>query len=170
MIFASLFALAAVSAAPKCSASGAIYHLRGAKRVIAGFQRQRYQTNFASNVFFWVRTPDGRRWWFAMNAPNGSRGFYLSPDVDARKIDMPNPEIDPTDEADNPIEIDFHSFDRLYNVNHFLPQADTPAPAHLFASGLGPLLWYNPTAAANGDKTARSVGLPIAMFDLVTCN
>jgi len=152
-----------------CTAEHAVYQLRGAPGVTAGFTKQRFQINYASDLFFWVRTDDGRRWWFSMNSPNGYGGIFLSPDVDAEKITEADREAEQPAPPEDPIEFDFDLFDADYGVIDSPPQAGTPAPAHLFARGLGPLLWYNPVGAANGDKTAKTASIPIAMYDLTGC-
>lgn len=157
------------SASARCPAEGARYKLRGAPDVTAGFTRQRYQINYASKLFFWIRTSDGRRWWFSMNAPNGTGGVFISPDVDATTITAADHEAEPKPVPENLAEVDFDVFDRNYNVAGNPPQLGDPAPAHLFARGLGALLWYNPVGAANGDKTAKSSAVPIGMFDLTSC-
>jgi len=161
----------ALASAPACTAEHAQYQLRGAPGVTAGFAKQRFQINFASDLFFWVRTPDegGRTWWFSMNAPNGYGGVSLSPDVDATKITEEDREAEPPTAPEQPIEFDFDTFDADYGYLDNPPQADTPAPAHLLARGLGPLLWYNPVGAANGDKNAKAASIPIAMYDLAGC-
>ena len=161
---------ASASASQGCPAERAVYKLRGAPGVTAGFARQRYQLNYTSNLFFWIQTSDRRRWWFSMNLPNGFAGISLSPDVDATKITRADHEADPPPAPENPIQIDFDMFDRNYGVIEIPPQARTPAPAHLYARGIGPLVWYNPVGAANGDKTAKTASIPIAMYDLAGCH
>lgn len=168
----TLLAFFSVSLAPAsahCLAEGARYRLRGAPAVTAGFTRQRFQINYASKLFFWVRTTDGRRWWFSMNAPNGTGGVFISPDVDATKITAADHEAKPQAVPENPIESDFDVFDRDYNVIRNPPQVGDLAPAHLFARELGALLWYNPVGAANGDKAAKASSVPIGMFDFSGC-
>ncbi|MBC7499190.1 MAG: hypothetical protein H7315_01580 [Herminiimonas sp.] len=161
-------ALVNVAAAP-CPAERAIYRLRGVPGVTAGFTRQRYQINFASDLFFWVRTADGRRWWFSMNSPNGYGGPFLSPDVDATKITKADREADQSSSPGSSIEVDFDMFDRNYGVITTPPQEGGRAPSHLYARGLGSLMWYNPVGAANGDKRAKAGSIPIAMYDLKSC-
>lgn len=169
MIALIFIALGSVVIAPVCRAEFAIYKLRGAPGVTAGFTRQRYQINYASNLFFWVRTADRRKWWFSMNSPNGYGGTFLSPDVDATKIIKADRDADQSSAAENSVVVDFDMFDRDYGIINTLPQAGTHAPSHLFARGLGPLVWYNPIGAANGDKTAKTASIPIAMYDLKGC-
>lgn len=168
MLVAGLMALG-LAYAPACTAEHAVYQLRGEPGVTAGFAKQRFQINYASDLFFWVKTGDGRRWWFSMNAPNGYGGVFLSPDVDPTKITEADREAEAPTPAEQPPEVDFDSFDTDYGVLSGPPQSADAAPAHLFARGLGPLLWYNPVAAANGDKTAKSASIPIAMYDLTGC-
>ena len=169
MFLSGLLVLASSSTMPVCPADRAIYKLRGNHGVLAGFSRQRYQINYASNLFFWIKTPDRRRWWFAMNAPNGFGGVFLSPDVDATKITKADHEADPRPAPQNPIQVDFDMFDHRYGVIASPPESGSLAPSHLFARGIGPLIWYNPIGAANGDKTAKAVSVPIAMYDLSSC-
>lgn len=168
MIAPVLIAAAMLSGVSRCPAEQAHYRLRGTA-VTAGFTQQRYQINYASKLFFWIRTPGGRRWWFSMNAPNGTGGVFLTPDVDATKITPGDRDIESAAVPNDPIEVDFDTFDRRYNVTNNPPQLGDPAPAHLFARGLGALLWYNPIGAANGDKAAKASAIPIAMFDLTGC-
>lgn len=160
----------ALAAAPACTAEHAVYQLRGAEGVTGGFAKQRFQVNFASDLYFWIRTPDGRRWWFSMNSPNGYGGVFLSPDADATKITEADREAEPPPPPDDPIEVDFDSFDSDFGHLDGPPQSADPAPAHLFARGLGPLMWYNAVGAANGDKTAKATSIPIAMWDYVSCD
>jgi hypothetical protein len=164
-----LTAIGVAAAAKACSIDHMRYRLRAAPHVTAGFSRQRFQINYASLLFFWVRTANGRRWWFSMNSPNGFRGVYLSPDVDPAKITQADREAEPAPAAENPIQVDFDSFDRNYGHIDGPPQVGDAPPAHLFARGLGPLIWYNPVGAANGDKTAKTASVPIAMFDAAGC-
>jgi len=165
-----MLALGLVLAAA-CPVEQATYTLRGAPGVTAGFAKQRYQINYASDLFFWVKTPDegGRTWWFSMNSPNGYGGVFLSPDVDATTIKEEDREAEQPATPREPIEFDLDTFDAAYGHLDNPPQAGDAAPAHLFARGLGPLLWYNPVGAANGDKSAKSASVPIAMYDLTGC-
>ena len=163
MIALILIAVGSVASGPSCQAEHPIYKLRGAPGVTAGFTRQRYQINYASNLFFWVRTTYGRQWWFSMNSPNGFGGTFLSPDVDATKITKADREADQLSAAEDSVVVDFDMFDRDYGIINTLPRAGTRAPSHLFARGLGPLVWYNPIGAANGDKPAKTASIPIAM-------
>lgn len=169
MIALALMAAGLAASQQACPAERALYKLRGVPGVTAGFTRQRFQINYASKLFFWVRTPDGRRWWFSMNAPNGTGGVFLSPDVDATKITEADREAEPKPVTTDPVEADFFTLDRSYNVTDNPPQLGYPAPAHLFAPGLGSLMWYNPVGAANGDKSAKAFSLPTAMYDLNGC-
>jgi hypothetical protein len=162
-------AIGLAAAAQACPIERARYRLRGAPGVTAGFTRQRFQINYASRLFVWVRTADGRRWWFSMNSPNGYGGVYLSPDVDPTKITEADREAGSPDPPPDPIQVDFDSFDSHYDHIDGPPQAGDAPPAHLFARGLGPLLWYNPVGAANGDKSAKTASVPIAMFDIAGC-
>ncbi len=168
MLALGLTALA-LAGAPDCTAEHAVYQLRGAPGVTAGFTKQRFQINYASDLFFWIKTEDGRRWWFSMNSPNGYGGIFLSPDVDAEKITEADREAEAPPPPDDPIEVDFDLFDGDYGYLDNPPQSGAPAPAHLLARGIGPLLWYNPVGAANGDKSAKAASVPIAMYDLAGC-
>lgn len=177
MLASGLMAAMIAAGPPACPAERAIYTLRGESGVTAGFVKQRYQINYASKLFFWIRTPGeqgapARRWWFSFNAPNGYGGVYLTPDVDATKITEADHEAEPPVSlvpVPDPIEVDFDTFDAAYNHLPGPPQIGERAPDHLFARGLGPLFWYNPTAAANGDKTAKATSIPIAMWDRTGC-
>lgn len=169
MFAVGLLALASTSMPSLCLVERAVYRLRGSAGVTAGFTGQRFQTNYASNLFFWIRTPDKRKWWFSMNTPNGFAGISLSPDVDANKITKADHEAEEPPQTKDAIQVDFDMFDRNYNVIATTPQRGIRAPAHLYARGIGPLIWYNPIGAANGDKTAKVVPVPIAMYDLTGC-
>ncbi|RYG75224.1 MAG: hypothetical protein EON59_18435 [Alphaproteobacteria bacterium] len=169
MTLAGLLLLGLPAGLVPCDAQHAEYRLRGARGVIAGFERQRFQVNFASDLFFWVRTQDGRRWWFSMNAPNGSGLQYLTPDVDATTITESDREAEPAPPTEEVAQIDIDLFDAEFDVITSLPQASDRAPAHIFTRNLAALLWYNPGAAAGGDANAHAVDIPTAMFDLVGC-
>jgi len=168
-VFGNLLMAVSLSAgAPQCSADQAVYALRGAPGVTAGFARQKYQINFASNLFFWMET-EGRRRWFSLNAPNGYGGAYLTPDRDPATISEAELDADKPQAAEEPPQVDFDMFDLNYDVIDNVPQSGSAAPAHLYLRSLGPLLWYNPVAAANGDASAEAVAIPIAMYDLKRC-
>lgn len=167
MLLAGIFALS-LAVAPECTAEHAVYKLRGTE-VTAGFTKQAVRVQMTSDTFFWIRTEDGRKWWFAMWSPNGYGGAYLTPDKDATRLT----------EADNnaarrnreeTAHIDFDSFDENFDHIPGPLQSDDPAPAHLFARGLGPLLWYDSVIAANGDETAPEESIPTAFYDRVGCD
>lgn len=168
MITSMLLAASMAANVPVCRAEQATYALRGTRDVTAGFARQRFPVNFSSDLFFWVEI-EGRRRWFSFNAPNGYGGVYLTPDRDPATLTEADQEAGAPDKAEEPPQVDFDMFDANYDVIDPVPQAESAAPAHLFARGLGPLLWYNPAAAANGDSTATAVSIPIAMYDLKRC-
>lgn len=168
MMGSLLLAASLAAGAPHCSAEHAVYGLRGAPSVTAGFARQRVQVNFASDLFFWMET-EGRRRWFSLNAPNGYGGAYLTPDRDPATISDAEREGDTPPPAEEPPQVDFDMFDTQYDVIDNVPQSNSAAPAHLYIRGLGPLLWYNPAAAANGDPSAEAIAIPIAMYDLTRC-
>ncbi|MEA3009448.1 MAG: hypothetical protein QOJ91_1140 [Sphingomonadales bacterium] len=167
MLVAMAIGLAA--AAQACPIDRTQYRLRGAPNVTAGFTKQRFQINYTSMLFVWVRTADGRRWWFSMNSPNGYGGVFLAPDVDPTRITRADREKGAADPPENPISVDFDTFDAAYDHIDGPPQIGDAPPAHLFARGLGPLFWYNPVGAANGDKSAKAASVPIAMFDIAGC-
>jgi hypothetical protein len=169
-MFALIILAASPAAAPiaSCTAANAVYALRGAPGVTAGFVQQRFQINFASDLFFFVDIK-GRRWWFSQNAPNGDAGVYLTPDRDPRTITPADRETEPVEPAVQPPQVDFDMFDSRFDVMVEAPQSGSAAPAHLYARGLGPLLWNNPAAAANDDPSATAVAIPLAMYDLVAC-
>jgi hypothetical protein len=48
--------------------------------------------------------------------------------------------------------------------------APLPAPAFLFARGLGPSLWYDRTALAGNDPAAEQESMPIGLFEPAGCD
>ncbi|MEJ0058605.1 MAG: hypothetical protein WDM79_02980 [Terricaulis sp.] len=154
----------AAQSAPRtltCAAERAVYLNRaepGARlRVFKPPHAQSAASDLAAIVDF-----EGERYWFAFTASQGYSRNYIGRTGDmieaARREDSGE---DADDEHREPefdgSEISF--FDASYGVIETLPQTGAPAPAHIYASGIGSAIWYS--------IPRRSI--PIAMWDLAEC-
>ena len=77
MLLAFLLA-AAVPSPPACPMERAVYRLHGAPTFTAGFARHDRRNAYASDLAFWVKTPQ-RTYWFAFGSPNGYGGTFIAP-------------------------------------------------------------------------------------------
>jgi hypothetical protein len=170
MAFALMLAgLAAASAAPACPIEHAVYRLHGAPGFTAGFARQDRRKPTASDLAFWLRTPK-RTYWFSFSSPNGYGGTYINPDIDPRRSSAAAEPLDPPALPDDvePVSIPFDAFAADRSAFEGPPQSKNRAPAFLFARGLGPALWYEPTALAAG-AAAGSESMPIGLLEFARC-
>lgn len=149
-MIAALVAAAAL-APPPCAIEQAIYVLHGAPQFTAGFERVGGHPTGPSDLVFWLRTP-ARTYRFDMSSPNGYGGTFLRP----------------RGTGQGP-EIAFDAFDDNLAALPYPPTSDTPAPARLFARGLGEALWYRPAELAGGDRRARQESMPVGMFEPSGC-
>ena len=168
----AMLSAAAPLAAPACPIDRAVYRLHGAPEFTAGFLRQDRRKVNASDLVFWLKTPK-HTYFFSLSSPNGYGGTYISPDIDPRlAVRMSDDEErDSTGRATEgePPYIPFDAFGPdLKTLGP--PTTQTPAPAFLFARGLGPALWYEWTPLAGNDPKAEQESMPIGLFEPAGCD
>jgi hypothetical protein len=162
MIFSLMAILVAAPLdVPDCPIDRAVYRLNGAPGFTAGFLRQDRRKVMASDLVFWLKTPK-RTWFFAFSSPNGYGGTYISPDIDPRLA------VRMTDDEEPPF-IPFDAFGPDLKAYEGPPGSTMPAPARLFARGLGPSLWYESVTLAGNDPKAEQESMPIGMFEPAGC-
>jgi hypothetical protein len=163
---------AAALAVPQCPIDRAVYRLNTAPEFTAGFIRQDRRKIRASDLVFWLKSPQ-RTYFFAFFAPNGHSGTYIGPDIDPRisaTLDD-DAEFEATKRAagEEPMMIEFDAFDPALKPYDTPPQADSPPPVRLFARQLVQALWYNVAAAAGNDEKAAQESIPAGMFEPAGC-
>lgn len=168
----ALLLAAAVPATPACPIDKAVYRLKGDPRFTAGFARQDRRDSGVSDLVLWLNTPK-RTYWFAFGAPNGYGGTYLNPELDPR-ISVRLSDDEERDAAERmqpsePLNIEFDAFRADLGAFQAPPQSKDSPPALLFARGLGPALWYGPSALAGNDRAAEQEGMPIGLFVAAGC-
>ena len=171
-----LYLLAAAAqpplAAPDCPIDRAVYALEGAPQFTAGFAPQERRKRLASDLVLWLKTPK-RTYFFSFGSPNGYGGTYLAPELDPRA----SARLSDDEERDaaekmlsgEPLAIGFDAFGADFVAFKSPPQSSDPAPALLFARGLGPALWYNSVGLAGGDEKAEAESMPIGLFRAAGC-
>lgn len=169
----SMLAAASPLAAPACPIDGAVYRLHGAPEFTAGFLRQDRRKVNASDLVFWLKTPK-HTYFFSLSTPNGYGGNYISPDIDprlaVRMSDEAEREATGRATAGEPPFIPFDAFGPDLKAYEMPPTSTTPAPALLFARGLGPALWYEWTALGGNDPKAQQESMPIGLFEPAGCD
>lgn len=172
MSLALTIAAAALLDAPSCPIERAVYRLQEAGDYSAGFARQDRRKAHASDLVFWLNTPR-RTYWFSFGSPNGYGGTYISPDVDpraaARMSDEEEREATGRATAGETLVIPFDAFGPDLKAYETPPQSTDPAPARLFARGLGPALWYESVRLSGNDESAEPESMPIGMFAPAGC-
>lgn len=169
MIFTLL--LAAAVPAPACPIERAVYRLHGAPRFTAGFARQDRRDSAVSDLVLWLDTPR-RTYWFAFGTPNGYGGTYLAPEIDPR-LSVRLSDEEERDAArkmrtSEPLSLPFDAFAADLGAFRSPPRSSDRAPSLLFARGLGPALWYSPSALA-GDDAAEEESMPVGLFEAAGC-
>lgn len=170
MRFLILAALLAVSgcatqnAAPalSCPAERAIYRLRDAPgaalRIFKPPHPQNAYSDLAAIVDF-----EGERYWFAFSASMGYSRNYVGRTHDmieaARREGSGEDANDPPPQAPEFEGSEISFFDADYDVSERIPQLGDPAPAYIYASGIGSAIWYSVPRRQ----------LPIQMWDLAEC-
>jgi hypothetical protein len=173
MMIAAALLLAGMSPpAPACPIDRAVYRLHGAPEFTAGFVRQDRRRIRASDLVFWLKTPK-RTYFFSFGSPNGYGGTYLVPELDpalsVRLGDEEEREAAARLHGGEPLDIAFDAFATDLSAFESPPTSVRPAPALLFARGLGPALWYEPTRLSGGDETAEPESMPIGLFEAAGC-
>ena len=158
---------------PACPIERPVYRLRGSPEFTTGFARQDRRKSLASNLAFWLRTPD-HTFWFAMESPNGYGGLYVRPDIDPRRSVRLDDEAERAAneriETLDPPRLPLDAFRADLSAYDNAPQADDPPPALLFARALGPALWYDWTRLGGGDPGALQESMPIGLFEPAGCD
>jgi hypothetical protein len=171
MITALLLA-AAVPQPPACPIDKAVYRLKGDGKFTAGFARQDRRDSGVSDLVLWLKTPK-RTYWFGFAAPNGYGGTYLTPEIDprvsARLSDDEERALAEKMDPAEPLNVEFDAFAANLSVFEAPPRSADKAPSLLFARGLGPALWYSPSALAGNDEKVEREGMPIGFFVPVGC-
>jgi hypothetical protein len=164
---------AAVPTLPACPIERAVYRLHGAPEFTAGFARQDRRKTAVSDLVLWLKTPK-RTYWFSFLSPNGYGGTYLAPDIDprfaARLSDDEEWAAGEGMGSDEPLGIQFDAFAADLGAFPSPPQSGDPAPALLFARGLGPALWYSPADLAGAGAGAQEEAMPIGLFEPAGCD
>jgi hypothetical protein len=168
----ALLLAAAVPAAPACPIDRAVYRLKGDSRFTAGFARQDRRDSGVSDLVLWLYTPK-RTYWFAFEAPNGYGGTYLNPELDPR-VSVRLSDDEERDAAERmkpaePLNVAFDAFRPDLKAFQAPPRSSDKPPAFLFARGLGPALWYGPSALAGNDSAAVQEGMRIGLFVAAGC-
>lgn len=162
-VLAGLTLLAAPAAAqetasdqPACPAERAVYTLNSDPAFTAGFIPARHHASMASNLYFWIKSPE-RTYWFTFGIGNGYTGISLGPVGDPYVAADGDPDNGPmTIEPDQ----SSYAYLRIYPMQRDLtvienpPNAADPAPDAMFAPEIGTLLWYAPRDATL-DETAE---------------
>ena len=173
ILLATAAPAAAPPAVPACPIERAVYRPRPAPEFTAGFARQDRRKIRASDLVFWLKTPK-RTYWFSFGSPNGYGGTYIAPDIDPRAA----AQMDDDEEraatarattAMEPLALQFDAFEADLDAYDVPPHSEQPAPAYIFARGLGPALTYEWTGLAGGDPTSVQESMPIGMFELAGC-
>jgi hypothetical protein len=177
---ATALAVASAQAPAKptaCRIDQVIYRQAGNTGTEAGFAKQRLRSSYASDLVFWVRG-GGQTFWFGIEAPNGYGGTQLYQRIAPSAVKPAADGETPVDtlpdvpgEEDTAEAIYFDAFDAAVKAYSATPQSTSPAPAYIFARGLGPLFHY----AHNGNRyikfpAGRSVRIDIAMWRPSGCN
>ena len=169
----AMFLAATPLAAPDCPIDKAVYRLSAAPEFTAGFLRQDRRKVNASDLVFWLKTPK-HTYFFSLGTPNGYGGNYIAPDVDprlsVRLSDEAEREAAARATRGEPPFIPFDAFGPDLKAYEMPPTSETPAPALIFARGLGPSLWYEWTALAGNDPRAEQESMPIGLFEPAGCS
>jgi hypothetical protein len=166
----SLLLAAAAAPVPACPIDRAVYRLNGAPEYTAGFAPQERRNRQVSDLVLWLKTPK-RTYWFSFGSPNGYGGTYIAPALDpgplaAMSDDDMYAALDKLEEGE-PVTIMFDAFGPDLRTLA-VPQSTDPAPALLFARGIGPALWYEPNSLAAGGE-AEQESMPIGLFQPAGC-
>lgn len=167
----SLLIAAAALPVPDCPIERAVYRLNGAPQFTAGFALQEWRNRQGSDLVLWLKTPK-RTYWFSFGSPNGYGGTRIAPALDPAALagtsdDAMYAALGRLREAE-PLDIAFDAFDADLRTMG-VPESGAPAPALLFARGLGPALWYSPDALAGG-APAEPESMPIGLFEASGCS
>lgn len=150
-------AQAATATGISCPAERAIYTLNSDSRFTAGFIPAGHFASMASNLYFWLRSPQ-RTYWFTMVVGNGYTRIALDP--------VGDPHVPAGGDPNNgPVELDAGEINRgsMYvyvmrrdmSVLEMPPSKGDDAPEALFAPEIGSVLWYAPRAITQDETAMR---------------
>lgn len=178
MVAYALIAVAISSTLPAaadeipCPAERAVYTLKTDAKFTAGFIPARNSASMASNLYFWIKSPQ-RTYWFTMAVGNGYSGIYLGPVGDPYVADMDDPDNGPvqiTPEDVNSAYLRVYPMFRDMTLMESPPSAGDYAPDAVFAPEIGTVLWYSPNQitldqTASRDPMDRGVFLRTGCLD-----
>jgi hypothetical protein len=160
----------------ECPVDRAVYHLRIAPQFTAGFAHQDPRKAQRYDLVFWLKTPR-RTYWFSFDEPRWREGDYIHegayivPDIDPKRAaKMGDHEVmEHRDWIRRAEPIAFDTFSPEFYA-WGVPSSGNPAPALVFARGLGPLLWREPWLLTLGEGEAEQEEMPLGIFELAACD
>ncbi|MBX3581606.1 MAG: hypothetical protein KF810_06915 [Rhizobiaceae bacterium] len=153
-----------------CPAERAVYTLKSDPAFTAGFIPAKHYASMASNLYFWVRSPQ-RTYWFTLTTGVGYTGISLSPVGDlyiAAGGDPDNGPVAIEADSDSLAHLRIYPMDRDWTVMSDPPNAGDPAPYAMFAPEIGTVLWYSPRDVTL-DETAERDAMERGVFILTGC-
>lgn len=153
-----------------CRSERALYTLNSDPAFTAGFIPSQHFASMASDLYFWVRSPQ-RTYWFTFDISNGYGGISLGPVGDPYVAADGDPDNGPVtfEVGDlNAGSLNVYPMLADMTVLNNPPSLGDPAPDALFAPELGSLLWYEPRAITQ-DKTAMRDPMDRGVFRLTGC-
>ena len=160
-----------------CPIERAVYHLRIAPQFTAGFARQDPRKAERYDLVFWLKTPK-RTYFFSFHEPRWREGDYMHegayivPDFDPRRAArMDDYEVTqpPPDWIRRAEPIAFDTFSPEFYAWR-VPGLGNPAPPLIFARGIGPVLWSEPSLLTLGEGQAEQEEMPLGIFELTACD
>lgn len=169
MIFASAPG-SGTEAAASCPAERAVYTLKSDPAFSAGFIPAKHYASMASNLYFWIRSPQ-RTYWFTLSTGVGYTGISLGPVGDPYVAADDDPDngpvtIDPDDASLRHLRV--YPMERDLTVLFDPPNAGDPAPYAMFAPEIGTVLWYSPRDLTL-DETAERDAMDRGVFIRTGC-
>jgi hypothetical protein len=159
-----------------CPVDQAVYGMKVAPEFTAGFARQDPRKAERYDLVFWLKTPR-RTYFFSFHEPRLREGDYLHegayivPDIDPKRAakmgDYEVMEHHDWIRRAEPMAFDTFS-PELYAWR--VPHSGNPAPPLIFARGIGPLLWSEPSLLAPGELRVEQEEMPLGIFELVGCD
>ncbi len=153
-----------------CRSERALYTLNSDPAFTAGFIPSQHFASMASDLYFWVRSPQ-RTYWFTFDISNGYGGISLGPVGDPYVAADGDPDNGPVtfEVGDlNAGSLNVYPMLADMTVLNSPPSLGDPAPDALFTPELGSLLWYEPRAITQ-DKTAMRDPMDRGVFRLTGC-
>jgi hypothetical protein len=160
MLAAAACAPGAAAAAAEelpCRAERALYTLNSDPAFTAGFIPAKHFASMASNLYFWIKSPQ-RTYWFTFSVGNGYSGISLLPVGDPYIAADGDPDNGPVQLKAGELNLPYM---RIYPMRHDLTLSETaptggdPAPDALFAPEIGTVMWYEPRAITEDASATR---------------